>query len=178
MEYWNITGPLHNIHFNGGIRNHFETIDIARKTMYLALPPGWRWRSSVRERRPGAGRPAGGRGAWRGPGTTGTGQAGSRPLYFTPSLCKHRPHLGGLHLELEMFIPLGSIFIPPSAILSSRSRRYQLFVGCNCRHAFGRERNYATINNHNNQFSFIIQRKYCTLQSPHHRDLPWLSKAV
>ena len=25
MEYWNITGPLHNIHFNGGIRNHFET---------------------------------------------------------------------------------------------------------------------------------------------------------
>ena len=68
-------------------------------------------------------------GGMAGQGTTGTGQPGSRPLYFTPSLCKHRPHLGGLYLDVEMFIPFGSIFIPPSAILSSRSRRYQLNVG-------------------------------------------------
>ena len=65
-----------------------------------------------------------------GQGTTDTGQPGSRPLYFTPSLCKHQPHLGGLYLDAEMFIPFGSIFISPSAMLSSRSRRYQLNVGC------------------------------------------------
>ena len=118
---------------------------------------------------------AGGHGGDRGP--LALARRGHGLYTSHPSLCKHRPHLGGLHLELEMFIPLGSIFIPPSAILSSRSRRYQLYVCSNCRHTFGRERNYVTINNHNNQFSFIIQRKYCTLQSLHHRDLPLLSKA-
>ena len=44
-------------------------------------------------------------GGMAGQGTTGTGQPGSRPLYFTPSLCKHRSHLGGLYLDVEMFIP-------------------------------------------------------------------------
>ena len=113
-------------------RNHFETIDIARKTMYLALPPGWRWRSSVRVRRPGAGRPAGGRGAWRGRGPLALARRG-HGLYTSHH---HSANTSltlvvyGLYLDVEMFIPFGSIFIPPSAILSSRHRRYQLNVGC------------------------------------------------